>query len=260
MVRKKDKARVVIPIYKNSLTINEITSLERAIEILSKHPIVVIKPRSLDIDSILNKYPMLSTMDFDDSYFKGIAGYNRLMLSREFYQAFADTKYVLIYQLDAYVFADCLDEWCDKDYDYVGAPWLEKPAYRLPLVSKYRRMQLWWMKKQGKPSKQEYYDKVGNGGFSLRKVDSFLRVIDRQSELVSHYANHERSSHYNEDVFWAMRAEGFRYPSAMEALRFAFDKYPAYCYRLTHHELPFGCHAWYKRKMRGFWRKFIPFG
>ncbi len=59
-----------------------------------------------------------------------------------------------------------------------------------------------------------------------------------------------------EDVFWAMQPD-FRYPGAMEALEFAFDKYPAWCYRLLGRRLPMGCHGWTSRKMRPFWRRML---
>ncbi len=47
------------------------------------------------------------------------------MLSPTFYDAFQAYRYVLIYQLDALVFSDRLTEWCEMDWDYVGAPWLK---------------------------------------------------------------------------------------------------------------------------------------
>lgn len=233
-------------------------SLNQLFAVLGRYPIVAAKPRSLDLSPVVELYPGLATVDFDDEYFRGIEGYNRLMLSEDFYSAFTDAEYILIYQTDAYVFGDELEAWCDAGYDYVGAPWLEKPAYRLPVVASYRKIQLWWMRVRRKPSKQELYGRVGNGGFSLRRVASFLRVIREQRDEVDFYANHERFHLFNEDVFWATRPKDFRYPEAMEAIRFSFDKYPAYCYRLNGRKLPFGCHGWYKRKNRRFWQRFIP--
>ena len=47
------------------------------------------------------------------------------------------------------------------------------------------------------------------------------------------------------------------YDAAEEALAFAFDTTPAYCFRLTGGRLPMGCHSWSKRKMYRFWRRFI---
>lgn len=254
-----EKIKIVVPIYKTELSSREKISLDRLVEVLGHYPIVVIKPRSLDVSALLGMYPTFTTRDFDDGYFRGIEGYNRLMLSRDLYSAFSDTEYILIYQTDAYVFTDRLNQWCDKGYDYVGAPWLKKPAYRWPVISAYRRLQYWWMKSRNKPSKQDLYDKVGNGGFSLRKVASFIRVIESQKDRVTFYATHERFHLFNEDVFWATEPKGFSYPDAIEAISFSFDKYPSFCYRLNGRRLPFGCHGWYKTKNRRFWHKFINF-
>jgi hypothetical protein len=47
------------------------------------------------------------------------------MLSIDFYKRFRDYKFILIYQLDAYVFRDELEYWCEQDYDFIGAPLIE---------------------------------------------------------------------------------------------------------------------------------------
>jgi len=93
-------------------------------------------------------------------HFASQSGYNRLLMSEEFYRAFVEYEYILIYQLDCLVFNDNLDEWCGKGWDYVGAPWLknrEDPA--------------------------EGFSGVGNGGLSLRRVKSALEVL-RSRRLV----------------------------------------------------------------------------
>ncbi len=65
------------------------------------------------------------------------------------------------------------------------------------------------------------------------------RVTREQADRINFYLAQDRHHLYNEDVFWATEATGFIYPEAMEAIRFAFDKYPAYCYKLTGGQLPF---------------------
>lgn len=79
------------------------------------------------------------------------------MSMKAVYKAFAKYEYMLIAQLDAVCFRDDLDEWCGKDYDYVGAPWchLCKHVCR---TDQYR-------------SEEKL---VGNGGLSLRKIQTFL--------------------------------------------------------------------------------------
>ena len=256
---KVDLVKVVIPIYKNTFSKMEMRSLTQAYEVLHSYPLVVIKPFSLNLSELQVEFPKLIVTSFDDNYFKGISGYNHLMLTSEFYERFLDSQYILIYQLDAFVFHDELSDWCNKGYDYIGAPWLQKPVYRLPIIAIIMSLIHRYQKSTGKPSKQDLYNKIGNGGLSLRKVASHYRVTQEQVDLIRFYLSQKRHHLYNEDVFWATEADGFIYPEVKEALRFAFDKYPRYCYKLNNHQLPFGCHSWYKRKMKKFWKPIIQF-
>ena len=114
---------IIIPIYQEKLSKTEEISLAQSIRILGSHPIVIIKPKSLNISHLQQQYPQISFENFDDTYFKGTLSYNRLMLSEEFYSRFLAYEYMLIYQLDAFVFRDELEYWCAKGYDYIGAPW-----------------------------------------------------------------------------------------------------------------------------------------
>ncbi|WP_241159963.1 DUF5672 family protein [Parabacteroides sp. ZJ-118] len=220
---------------------------------------VVVKPESLDLSELANTHPAITFVSFPDFYFKGISGYNRLMLSSDFYERFLDSDYILIYQLDAYVFYDALTDWCGQGYDYIGAPWLQRKIYQYPILSGIMRLIHAYHKFRGEPSKQDLYNKIGNGGLSLRKTASHYRVTQEQKERIRFYLAQKRHHLYNEDAFWATEAERFLYPSVQEALRFAFDKYPDLCFKMNNKQLPFGCHAWYKRKMRNFWTRFIPF-
>ena len=260
MAEATKQVTVVIPMYKPVPDPLERRALEQAYAVLGRYPLVVIHPRSLDLSAIRTEFPRLDYEAFDDIFFRGISGYNRLMLSPCLYERFLDSEYILIYQLDAYVFRDELAGWCMKGYDYVGAPWLRKPVYRLPLIKQYMAFVRWWQHRKGHPSKQDLYNKVGNGGLSLRRVASHLNVLREEGGARATAFLERKGNHlYNEDVFWATVPADFHYPEPMEALRFAFDKYPRYCYRLNDKRLPFGCHSWYKRKMRGFWKTIIQF-
>ena len=254
---KKSLVEVVIPIYSSNLSVLEIKSLRQVCDVLNEHTLTVIKPASLDLSELLKKFPLLKEKSFDDSYFNGIPGYNRLMLSESFYSGFLHTKYILIYQLDAYVFRDELIYWCEKDYDYIGAPWLKKPIYNAPVISLIMKLSRDYHMRKGQKNKQELYNKIGNGGFSLRKVDSHYEATIQHREKINFFLN-QKHHLYNEDVFWATETS-FRYPGVAEALAFAFDKYPSLCYKLNNKELPFGCHGWCKRKMKSFWKPVIGF-
>lgn len=235
---------VIIPLYTEHLTDNEWVSLHQTCRVLGNYPITVVKPQGLSLTRLPALYPNLRVESFDDGFFKNIRGYNRLMLSPDFYVRFNAFEYILIAQLDAYVFTDQLAAWCAKGYDYVGAPWLVKSFYR-------------WV-----PWHRKFItdNRVGNGGFSLRKVASHWQAVTQLASVLPPYL--EAAHHwYHEDVFFAVEPNrhglGFRYPDPAEALQFSFDKYPHLCYKRNHRQLPFGCHGWDKRKMKRFWKKHI---
>ncbi|MDR0429149.1 MAG: hypothetical protein LBH58_01555 [Tannerellaceae bacterium] len=254
----KKTVQIIIPVYKTVLSALEKRSLQQAYTVMESYPITIIKPESLDVSALIAEFPRVNIRSFDDSYFRGISGYNKLMLSSTFYRSFIDTEYILIYQLDAFVFRDELSDWCSRGYDYIGAPWLKKPVYHLPVISWIMRYTLKLDLQNGKPNKQLLYNKVGNGGLSLRKVESHYQATEKHKEKIAHFLVQRRYHLFNEDVFWSTLPD-FSYPESTEALRFSFDKYPRLSYELTGKQLPFGCHGWYKRKMKKFWQPIIKF-
>ena len=106
-------------------------------------------------------------------------------------------------------------------------------------------------------SRQDLFDKVGNGGLSLRRINSFIEACERYENEIIRFRKHCHH-HYNEDVFWAIIPRNFKYPTAQEALGFAFDEKPELCYERNGQKLPFGCHGWSKERLYPFWKPFIP--
>jgi hypothetical protein len=247
----KNQVAVVIPVYKPRMTVSEEISFERCVSVLGNHPIILMAPDGLDLTGYLNAGANISVSSFEPRHFESLQGYDRLMLSKSFYERFLDYQYILIYQLDAFVFSDQLKEWCSKNYDYLGAPWMDLPVIKEIASHSSRVRQLFpnWSKR--------FNQTVGNGGFSLRKVKSFCRML-------ALWENKARNWPYYEDTFFAFFVPSynpfFRIPKFEVALQFAFELNPAKCYSLNHHELPFGCHAWEKHDIE-FWRPiFLQFG
>lgn len=261
MKSNKEIINIVVPVYKTELTPYEKLSLDRLVQVLGNYPKTIIHPRGLNLAPVTDRYPgAFTTQAFAADYFDGIDGYNRLMLSPEFYEAFLSFDHILIYQLDAYVFRDELTAWCAHGYDYIGAPWLCKTKYnRFPLNIFLKTRGLAYHLFHIKHRQQCFY-RVGNGGLSLRVPASCLRILREQQSTVKHYLkNLQKSSQYNEDVFWALEAARqpyFRIPGWQEALRFSFDLFPELCYHYSQHHLPFGCHRWHKELQ--FWQDHIP--
>ena len=151
---------VVIPIYKNVPAREESASIRQTFRVLGQHDIVFVTHAECLLDAYREiaeaEHCTLRTEFFDKGYFDSTAHYSDLCLSEEFYLRFKDYEYMLICQTDAWVFRDELDYWCSQGYDYIGAP------IYFPYSSK-RFTHIFYG--------------VGNGGFSLRRIEYCLRII-----------------------------------------------------------------------------------
>lgn len=267
--RDAPSVAVIVPQYRDQLTSDEAISVRHLDRYLSSFDRYVITPRSLE--SPLGGFERRA---FPDRYFGSRSAYSALLLSRTFYDTFADYQWILLYQLDSLVFSDRLLDWCTGDVDFIGAPGLFV----------------------GWPRAEE----IRNGGFSLRRVDAFRAVLRsrrywlepsdywqrywakrpwpiRYINLPRRYVkrlhrfngvrweterwtkgtNTSRTHGSNEDVFWSLEATrydpNFKVAPADAALRFAFESNPQRCFEQNDRMLPFGCHGW-ARYGRSFWQ------
>ena len=255
---KSTLVKVVIPIYRN-LNDEEIASLNNTIEILGQHPFAFLLPESFKADYLLSKYPQVEAIRVSDSWLGtqfGIAGYNKMMKHKSFYNIFVECKYILICHVDAWIFRDELKAWCNKNYDVVAAPWPMRKKYGyFPLKQILRLRRL--LTPKTRLMHQDKYNRVGNGGLSLRRVDSFIKACDtyhKEAEFFDTFTD----VHYGEDMFWALIPKNFHYPNANEALKFSFDSNPWLCYQLADKQIPMGCHGFNHKDKRAFWKNIIP--
>ena len=116
----REKVAVVIPAYKEQFSELELISLEQEQKVLGQYPLIFIAPEGRKLPALPEGSQVLR---FPAAFFEGVAGYNQLMLQPAFYQAFFGYDYMLLYQLDAFVFSDQLAHFCGLGYDYIGAPW-----------------------------------------------------------------------------------------------------------------------------------------
>lgn len=254
--QQKEPVAVVVPIYKSTLSKTDSISLTQTYRILDKYPIYVVCPDGIDLSNIIRQFPKLIIKRFDQAFFSDIKGYNRLMLSADFYKSFDAYKYILICQLDAYIFRDELYEWCQKGYDYIGAPWIKRNIYNFPILSQAIKLYVTLQHMSGLLTQFDRYGKIGNGGLSLRKVQSHINQIENNPEVTKIYSEIKNREHlHNEDTYWAMIPKDFIYPSEEEAMLFSYDKYPELSFKLTGGKTPFGCHGWTKHGCKKFWCK-----
>ncbi|MDR3715403.1 MAG: DUF5672 family protein [Puia sp.] len=248
---------IVVPVYKefHLLEVKEIISLTQLYKILGRHVVCLIGPGNIGFEDYAGHAGLngvtIKTKTFDDVFFSGLKGYNSLLMSLEFYQSFDEFDHILIYQPDAFVFRDELEYWCKKGYDYIGAPWFEN------------------FQNAGKESN---IIGVGNGGFSLRKVSSFIKGVKRLHFLrrlggfsrflagEAAYSILFSSVHMQEDIFWTrcmpLIRSSFSVAPVTDAVKFSFEVHPNVLFEMNNRDLPFGCHAWWRYDL-DFWTPFV---
>ena len=291
-INSKQLVAIAIPIHKDfiSLSREEIVSLESCCKQLTNYPQVLFGPKKIDWKKYQEFYSTFGIVPefkiFESIYFKDIEGYDLLLKCIDFYRKFRKYNYILIFQPDAFIFKDELNYWCNKGYDYIGAPWFE--GYNLPISTTIIG--------------------VGNGGLSLRKVSGAIKISRqlRLLEILEEYKNFNwkgilprligfliklikqknvpstfaKNFLKPEDYFWTVGVgerlgnfscetsllkllfrllikNNFKVAPPEIALQFSFEVHPAILYQMNNEKLPFGCHAW-KKYDPGFWREFIP--
>ncbi len=199
-----------------SLSRNETISLHQCRRILCNYDRYFLVSDNEEIDYIEDE----KLIHISGKHFSSRKTYSDYVLSSEFYSLFSDYEYILIYQLDAFVFADELEYFCNLNYDYIGAEWL----YGLECHTHDKK--LWF---------------YGNGGFSLRKISAFLRWIKEDKANIDY-----GKMILPEDMVIAIWGRKYLNIAEGEIARsFAFDMYPEECFRMRGDKLAFGCHAWH---------------
>lgn len=243
-----NKFVIVIPVYKEELDILEKISIERLMKVIGNknYSIALVCPNSLNVEAYQHYIPNADIKRFDDLYFKSTATYSQLCISYDFYDTFSEYEYMLIYQLDCYLFYDSIEEWCNKGYDYVGGPIMSTDCG--------------W--DTVKKNQKEYTPYVGNGGFSLRRIETFKDICDPQGELRTTYElTDEKLSNVRwEDKYFCndlYNIYRLRIPTYDEALWFGLDMSVDVIYNFFKWEgLPMGCHSWDKNIR--YWKNVIP--
>jgi len=244
------KIAIVIPVYKKDLDKDEELSLSYVKKNAKRYPKIIISPKGLKFNFDSEGF---QRVDFDAKNFTSIKSYSDMMMSKFFYKKFVKFDYILIAQLDSLLLGNKIQEWADKNFSYIGAPFFRKNK----TIKGY-----------------------GNGGFSLRKVDDCLRVLSSDRlflkkltfNLFYQYLKWQyfknwlryffKFSKLNgatkfisffdrwEDEFWSFYAPLFdrKYtlPQGNEGLGFSSDTKPELVYKLNK-GLPLGIHAWAKK-------------
>jgi hypothetical protein len=273
LIQNKKSVVIIIPVYKNKLNENEDMSLKQCLRILGIHHIIFFCAHKFDCSYYYSICDLIGIpfekRTFNSKYFRSKKDYNNLCLTKKFYKKFCDFDYILIYQLDAWVFSDYLDYWCSQNYDFIGAPFPADLNAR---------------------EEDVLFTVVGNGGFSLRKINSMINLFDhkyyrikRWTQLIEAYQGkiavnplwllyclirlmgykntigHLKKNNWEDHFFYdiARLTSFIRIPDPYTALRFSFEYRPSVAFSQNGNILPMGCHGWHWIEYNEFWRKYI---
>ncbi|RVT98355.1 hypothetical protein EOD41_16305 [Mucilaginibacter limnophilus] len=261
------KVCIVIPVHSPNPEYYELVSFRQCFRVLGNHPIYVIAPKGLDMTAYNAVVPEFEIKYINPEWFASKLNYNKLKLSQYFYSLFSQYMYMLTYELDAFVFTDDLNHWCNKGYDYIGAPWLNEAGTEIT--------------------------GIGNSGFSLRKISAIqaglknvyyidqkkhsairkqgfimklkkpifkvLRVLAKMKSIFNNEnATIQRAGFLYEDklIHDYLAKDNFKMAPVEDACRFSFETHPDVLYRINEGKLPMGCHAWWRYDLP-FWKPFI---
>jgi hypothetical protein len=230
----KEDCCVVIPVYKKNPVFFEQASLIQCVRILGQqHDIYLVSPFGLDLTEYKNLCPWFKFKEkrMNPEFFTSIDSYNQLCRRWQFYDSFRDYQYMLIYQLDCWVFSDNLEYFISLNYDYIGAPWFEINTTK----------------------NTAKIEKCGNGGFSLRRVDKFIDVCKAHNDEID-------ISKEPEDVFFSNKCREELKISPVDIGReFSFEVGPSALYKINGNKLPMGCHKPFLFEFKTFWKDYIKF-
>ena len=181
---------LITPTHKSMLDELELRRISLSLALNTQFPHYFVVPKTLDCTSLESQFPKSKFLFLNPEYFRSIQSYNQLLLHERFYLLFKDYVNILILQTDAFLRKD-ITPIETLGYDYIGAPW-QRP-FRVSIH-----------KNEFHPNNRRHALKprvkvqVGNGGLSIRNVESMIKLINFAGTLPC--AANVLSGEHNEDL------------------------------------------------------------
>ena len=248
------KVVIVIPVHMPEPTAPEKISLSQTLSVLHKHPIVLMAPLLLDVSWYLDYCSNKSNVTVERFDWYGYEAYSMLQTKSFFYKRFLNYEYMLTCHLDAFVFRDELDRWCDLGYDYIGSV-----IYNTNFVMKDT-----FFKVITTYTNPDYF---GNGGFALKKVRTFYNITQRYKLYIGFYHWQRKIRHrgFYDDLFHSVHYPKI-FPRFTMAPKHLAQQFGADFVVFNEADLPFsntdcssvpfGIHGWIKNQ-QAYWKPCI---
>ena len=269
------KVIIVIPIYQNLISNNDRISLRQLISLCrSDYEICFAAPKKIIKKNYLKTLNLGNTFEFEffeNSFFKSLLTYNKLLTSEIFYRRFKYYDYLLIHHLDAFMFKNEIQYWCSQGFGSIGAP-------------------IYYF--NGTSTPHSYFCN-GNGGFCLRHISSCLNVLKSNKivygledickdlnmynwkgkilraiyylDMFSSLGNRSNPNfnriRVNEDLFWSFYVprtyKWFKIPDRLTAASFSIEFNGENLLKELDDVIPMGCHGWNREILIDFFQPLI---
>lgn len=275
----RKSAAVTIFSHRPTVSAWERIGLSQCASVLSKHDKILVCPRGMATEQYTALLPGLRIFPVDPKWMRTYIAYADLKSSPLIYAALQDEyRFMLCHEPDAFVFRDEVEQWCDSGFDYIGAPWFSgRPDYPddAQIVgvgnggfslrnngAHVRANRIVKLLETPRELWSEYRDR------SLAGRLAGVPTVAAKSLGIGNSTNYHLRAPYlrwrdkieHEDLFWTQQVARvlpwFKVADADAAMRFSFEILPHKLYEMTGHQLPFGCHGWFKFGLE-FWRPFI---
>lgn len=210
----KKKLAVLTPFYKKTLEFKEVSRMEISLPFLEEFDHFFLVPKGLQAD-LIKYFPTAKMRTCESRHLKSTFTYNKYLLTEEFYSQFENYSHIMILQFDALILRP-IHELNFEIYDYIGSPW--KKAKRITIfrnrLFEDSRRYAWypWTKIQ-----------VGNGGLSIRRVESMIAIVRYIQEQHPFLMNGD----YNEDIVVSFLCKklGYKFPSKRDAQKMFCEEF-----------------------------------
>lgn len=248
------KVVIVIPVHLPEPTEPEKVSLLQTLSVLRRYPVIIMAPLSLDVSWYKKFCSGKNDVFFERFDWYGYDAYSTLQTKHFFYKRFLKFEYMLTCHMDAFVFRDELDKWCDMGYDYIGSV-----IYNTNFVMKDTLLKL--ITTYTNP------DYFGNGGFALKKVRTFYNITRRYQYYINfyHWQRKLRKRGFYDDLFHSVHYPKI-FPRFKTAPKHLAQQFGADFVTFNEAELPFtnkdcssvpfGIHGWIKNQQE-YWKPCI---
>ena len=157
------------------------------------------------LNTIFNNRIELVQLDVDNLNQKT---YSQILATKSIIYNYIDTEYFLVFQTDSIMFkknAHLMNQFVNSNYDYIGAPWL---------ICEYI------------PTKER--DFIGNGGFSLRRTNKMLKIIENNTW--------DENNEWQEDLFFTKKY------SVIEVIKPEYEIAKQFCVDEIFSSITMSCH------------------